>query len=89
MEFFIKKQLEERLLEAVDTILSEGDLDYLRSLSRPALGAVIENELRFLGLYVYGDEESPMIIHNIVEQHLDQWRTQYLSTNIRPLYHAT
>jgi hypothetical protein len=53
-------------------MLSEGDFDYLRSLSRTALGEVIENELRFLGLYAYEDHEAPMIIHALVEKHLDQ-----------------
>lgn len=89
MELFAKKHLEERLFEEVTTMLSEGDLDYLRSLSRTALGEVIENELRFLGLYAYGDQEAPMVIHALVEQYLDQWRAQYLSTNVHPFYPAT
>jgi len=83
MEPSAKKHLEERLCEEVVTMLSEGDLDYLRSLSRAELAEVIENELRFLGLYAYGDEAAPMVIHSLVEQHLDQWRAQYLSTNVR------
>ena len=77
-----KKHLEERLFEEVLTMLSEGNLAYLRSLSRAALGEAIENELRFLGLYAHGHQEAPVIIHDLVEQHLDQWRAQYLSTNI-------
>ena len=89
MELFAKKHLEKRLFEEVATVLSEGDLDSLRSLSRAALGEVLENELRFLGLYAYGDQEALMVIHGLVEQHLDQWRAQYLSTNVRPFYHAT
>jgi hypothetical protein len=89
MERFAQKHLEERLFNEVATMLSEGDLNYLRSLSRTALGEVIENELRFLGLYVYENQEAPMIIHNIVEQHLDQWRKQYLSIDPYPFSPAT
>jgi hypothetical protein len=84
MERFAQKHLEERLFHEVATMLSEGDLDYLRSLSRTALGEVIENELRFLGLYAYEDHEAPMIIHALVEKHLDQWRKQYLSIDAHP-----
>ena len=70
-------------------MLTEGDLDYLRSVSHTALGEVIENELRFLGLYAYGDQETPVLIHAFVNEHLDQWRIQYLSMNARPFYRAT
>ena len=87
MELFAKKDLEERLCEEVATILSEGDLDYLRSLSRAALRDALENEFRFLGLYAYGDHEAPIVIHRLVEQHLDQWCAQYLSANVRPFSH--
>jgi len=36
-----------------------------------------ENELRFLGFYSHGDSETPVAIHARLEQHLDQWRTDY------------
>ena len=89
MELFAKERLEARLREEVATMFVEGDLDYLRSLSRAALGEVIENELRFLGLYAYGDHEAPRVIHNLVEQYRDQWRQQYLSMNPHPFFPAT
>lgn len=76
--------LKARLFAAVATMLTEGDLDYLRSLSHGALGEVIENELRFLGLYEHGDQEAPRLIHALVQEHLAHWRTQYLSENFRP-----
>lgn len=84
-----EQHLKERLFEEVATMLTEGDLDYLRSLSHTALGEVIENELRFLGLYEYGDQEAPRLIHTLVQQHLDQWRTEYLSANIHPFSRTT
>jgi hypothetical protein len=74
MESSTRSSLEKRLFEEVGTMLTEGDLDYLHSLSRAALGEAIENELRFLGLYAYGDQEAPIVIHNLVEQNLDNWQ---------------
>ena len=72
-----RKELEERVLEEVQTILTEGDRPYLQGLSCAALLEALENELRFLGLYVHGDSETPAVIHTLLEQHLDQWRTDY------------
>jgi hypothetical protein len=72
-----RKELEERVFEEVQTILTEGDHPYLRGLSRAALLEALENELRFLGLYVHSDRETPAVIHTLLEQHLDQWRTDY------------
>lgn len=78
--------LEAQLMDAVTTMLTEGDLDYLRALSRQALGEVVENELRFLGLYATEDPDVPLFIHTWVDQHLDQWRAQYLSLDATPSY---
>ena len=72
-----RKELEERVFEEVQTILTDGDRPYLQELSRAALLEALENELRFLGLYVHGDSETPAAIHTLLEQHLDQWRTDY------------
>jgi len=72
-----RKELEERVFAEVQTILTEGDRPYLQELSRAALLEALENELRFLGLYVHGDRETPVAIHTLLEQHLDQWRTDY------------
>jgi hypothetical protein len=83
------QQLAERLVHEVATMLAEGDRDYLRSLSRTALGEVIENEVRFLGLYAYENHEAPVVIHTLVEHHLDQWRAQYVSTDPYPCPPAT
>ena len=76
--------LEVQLMEAVTTMLTEGDRDYLRALSRRALGEVIEQEVRFLGLYATEDPDVPQRIHVWVDQHLDQWRAAYLSQAVVP-----
>jgi len=67
--------LEQRVLTEVDTILAEGDRSYLLSLSRAAFVKVLEDELQFLGLYAYGDTETPARIHEIVERHYRKWRS--------------
>ena len=71
------KELEERVCEEVQTIWTEGNRPYLLGLSHAALLEALETELRFLGLYVHGDSETPAAIHTLLEQHLDQWRTEY------------
>lgn len=76
--------LEARLTEAVATMLTEGDLAYLRALSRRALGEVIEQELRFLGLYATAEPDVPRHIHAWVDRHLDHWRAAYLSPAVAP-----
>jgi hypothetical protein len=72
-----RKELEERVFEEVQIILIEGDRPYLQELSRAALLEALENELRFLGLYVHSDSETPAVIHALLEQHLDQWQIDY------------
>jgi hypothetical protein len=72
-----RKELEERVYAEVQTILTEGDRPYLQELPRAALLEALENELRFLGLYIHGDSETPAVIHTLLEQHLDQWRIDY------------
>jgi hypothetical protein len=72
-----RKELEERVFAEVQTILTEGDRPYLQELSRAALLEALENELRFLGLYVHGDSETPAVIHTLLERYLDQWRIDY------------
>jgi hypothetical protein len=49
----------------------------LQGLSRLAFIEALENELRFLGLYSHGDQETPAVIHALVEEHIDQWRMHY------------
>jgi hypothetical protein len=73
-----RKELEERVFAEVQTILTEGDRPYLQELSRAALLEALENELRFLGLYVHGDSETPAVIHTFLERYLDQWRIDYI-----------
>jgi hypothetical protein len=85
MDLVTRRQLEARLYEEVETMLTAGDQAYLQSLSRHDLGAAIENELRFLGLYAYEDWDTRMTLHKLVEQHLDQWLDAYL---VRPAWHS-
>lgn len=59
-------------------MLTEGDRTYLENLSFSALLEVVENELRFLGLYAHEDIETPAVIHRILEKNLDTWCEEYL-----------
>ena len=70
----VKKQaLEERVEREVRIMLTEGNQVYLEELSRDALIEALENELRFLGLYAYEDQEAPIMIRNFLRQNLDKW----------------
>jgi hypothetical protein len=71
--------LEKRLREVVHQLLKDGDSAYLQALSRTAFIDALEHELRFLGLYRHNDAETPARIHAFVEEHIDQWRLEYLS----------
>jgi len=72
--------LERRVLTEVDIILAEGDRHYLLSLPRAAFVKILEDELQFLGLYAYGDTETPARIHEIVERHYWQWRSTLVAS---------
>ena len=67
------QQLEQRITEAVDIILAEGDQVYLRGLTRDALCAALETELQFLGLYPHSNKEAPKILREYIDRHLDDW----------------
>lgn len=73
-----RSQLEARIEQEVETMMTEGDQNYLQSLSPSALLEAVENELRFLGLYSYLDHETPTVIHDILEAQLDAWCQSYL-----------
>jgi hypothetical protein len=73
-----RQQLEERVRQEVALMLTEGMQPYLQSLSHLALVEVLENELRFLGLYAHSDTEAPAIIHALLERELDEWCHTYL-----------
>jgi hypothetical protein len=71
-------QLKACIRQEVETMLTEGDRVYLQGLSPSALLEAVENELCFLGLYAHEDHETPVVIHRILEEHLDAWCQLYL-----------
>ena len=73
MDTVERQALEERVKKEVHVMLTEGDQAYLEGLSRDALLEALENELRFLGLYAYEDQESPIVIRDFLRQNLDEW----------------
>lgn len=79
------QRLEADILEMIPALFAVADRDTLQGCSREAIAAALENELRFLGLYAYGDTVTPQMIHQIVEQHLDHWMQQYLQTPSSPV----
>ena len=74
MDTVERQALEERVKREVHVMLTEGDQAYLEGLSRDALLEALENELRFLGLYAYEDQESPIVIRDFLRRNLDEWR---------------
>jgi hypothetical protein len=72
------KQLEERITGEVQTVLTEGDLDYLKGLSRSALLELLESEIMFLGVYPIDNREAPVVVNRVLEENLDYWREIYL-----------
>jgi hypothetical protein len=78
MDAIERTQLKARIEQEVETMMREGDRAYLQELSRSDLLEVVENELRFLGLYAYKDLETPVVIKRILEEHLDIWCQLYL-----------
>jgi hypothetical protein len=81
------KRLEADILAMIPDLFAVADRDAFQGRSREALAAALENELRFLGLYAYGDTVTPQMIHRIVEQHIDAWMQQYLRTPLLPTGH--
>ena len=81
------KHLETDILAMIPDLFAVADRDTLQGRSREAIAAALENELRFLGLYAYGDTVTPQMIHRIVEQHIDHWIQQYLQTPLLPACH--
>lgn len=65
--------LEERVIREVHIMLAEGDEAFLVGLSRDALIEALEDELRFLGLYAYEDQESSTVIRDLLRKNLDKW----------------
>lgn len=69
-----RQELYDRIFHTVQLLLAVSDRDYLRRLSRSLFLDALENELRFLGLYVSSDEETRNAIHSFLESHVDQWQ---------------
>ena len=65
--------IENRVKSEVHIMLTEGNIGYLQQLARPSMLQMLEEELGFLGLYSIEDEETPKLIREILEQHLDVW----------------
>jgi hypothetical protein len=78
MDALERKRLEERIVEEVHRMLTEGNLSYLLGLNRAGLIEALEHELRFLGFYHRDDRETPALIHALLEEKLDQWCEDYL-----------
>ena len=65
--------IESRVESEVRIMLTEGNIGYLQQLARPSMLQMLEEELGFLGLYSIEDQETPKLIREILEQHLDVW----------------
>ncbi len=78
MDRMSKERLETIIEKEVKLIFTEGDRDYLKSLSLTDLLEVTDLELRFLGLYSYENHETIGIIRQILEKHLDSWCQSHL-----------
>ena len=66
-----RKALEERVEREARDLLKGGDQAYLSGLSRAGLLEALETELRFLGLYAHEDQETPVMIRDMLRQNLD------------------
>ena len=73
MDALARKALEERVAREARDLLQGGDQAYLSGLSQAGLLEALETELRFLGLYAHEDQETPVIIRDILRQKLDEW----------------
>ena len=65
--------IEARVKAEVRIMLTEGNIGYLQQLTRPSMLEMLEEELGFLGLYSNKDQETPKLIREILEEHLDVW----------------
>ena len=74
MDTLARKALEERVAREARDLLKGGDQAYLSGLSRAGLLEALETELRFLGLYACEDQETPVMIRDMLRQKLDAWR---------------
>lgn len=83
----MRQALEQRIHQEIQTIFAAGDRPHLQALPRNVLLESLENELRFLGLYSHSDQETPQVIHTILEAHLDQWRASYLVQPKHIIFH--
>ena len=84
MELLARQQLETRIHEEIRTIftnsrVSKGNRSYLQELSQSELLETLENELRFVGLYTYGDIEISVVVKSILEEYIEQWIQKFLS----------
>lgn len=73
MNTLARKALEARVEREARDLLQGGDQAYLSGLSRAGLLEALETELRFLGLYSHEDQETPVMIRDMLRQNLDAW----------------
>lgn len=67
------KHLEEQVAQAVQTLLAEGDQDYLRGLTPDGLLQGLESELYFLGFYRHDDLARRAIVHAYLARQGQFW----------------
>jgi hypothetical protein len=89
MDPCMQRHLEAQVMDAVATMLVEGDRAYLRSLSREALEQAITQELGFLGFSCHGDTTTRARVHALVAHHLDQWYHQVQAAGPPPAAEGT
>jgi hypothetical protein len=77
-----RRPLEDRIIEEVKMMLTEGDIHYLMGKDRAGLMEALEHECRFLGLYHRDDWESLSLIHKLLEENIDQWYESYLKPRL-------
>lgn len=73
--------LSRQITREVQTMFTEGDQHYLQSLRRAELLKVVDNELRFLGLYPLEDDVIHQQVRQFLDEHLDSWCAMYLPQN--------
>ena len=81
MDSLRTQQLKEHVNTQLRTILTEGDVAYLQSLSREDLLLALEQELYFLGLYRAHDLETKAVVHACLAQALNEWVLAHLHTS--------
>ncbi len=67
------KRLEAQVAHEVQTLLTEGDPDYLHSLTHVELLTALKDELYFLGIYHGDDVAACTLVQDYLARHLPLW----------------